>query len=126
MKLSMMFMINAVVAVLFGLGFVLMPATVLSFYAVQLSDAGLFIARLLGMEFIGFAIITWQLRYAEAGSGEVRGVMLGLWVSELLGFVCSLYYQLQGIANGLGWSTVVIYLLLGLGFLYFYMKKPAV
>jgi hypothetical protein len=125
MKLSVLFMINAVVAILFGLGFVLAPATVLSFYAVELPSAGLYIARLLGCAFIGFGIITWILRNEAEGSGAVRGVLLGLWVSELLGFVFSLYYQLQPVANNLGWLTVALYLLLGLGFLYFYFKKPA-
>ena len=125
MKLSVLFIINAVVAILFGLAFVLVPATTLSLYAVELPTPGIFIARLFGGALIGFGIITWMLRNAAAASNEVRGVLLGLWVSELLGFVFSLYYKLTAPTNSMGWSTVVIYLLLGLGFLYFYVKKPA-
>ena len=125
MKLSAMFTINTVVSILFGLGFVVMPATLLSFYAVVLPDAGLYISRLLGCALIGFGIITWLLRNVAEGSGEGRGMLLGLWVSDLLAFAFSLYYQLQEIANALGWLTVALYLLLGLGFLYFYFKKPA-
>ena len=125
MKLSVLFIINAVVAILFGLAFVIVPAMTLSFYAVELPTPGIYIARLFGVALIGFGIITWMLRNAAESSREVRGVLLGLWVSELLGFVFSLYYQLTAPTNGLAWSTVVIYLLLGLGFLYFYFKKPA-
>jgi hypothetical protein len=125
MKLSLWFTINAVIAVLFGLGFVLMPAQVLSLYAVVLPVEGLYVARLFGGSLLGFGIITWMLRNSAPASVEVRGVLLGLFVSELLGFVFSLYYQLQGMANSLGWLTVVIYLVLGLGFAYFYFKKPS-
>ena len=125
MKLSLWFTINAVVAILFGLGFVLMPAQVLSLYAIALPVEGIFVARLFGGSLLGFGIITWMLRNVAECSSEVRGVLLGLWVSELLGFAFSLYYQTQGMANSLGWSTVVIYLVLGLVFAYFYFKKPA-
>ena len=81
---------------------------------------------LFGCALIGFGLITWMLRNAAESSSEVRGVLLGLCVSELLGFVFSLYYQLTAPTNSLGWSTVVIYPLLGLGFLYFYFNKSAI
>jgi len=121
MKLSTLFIINTVVAILFGLGFVLIPAQLLSFYAVELNDQGLFIARLLGSAFLGFGIITWLLRNA-IGSPEVKAILLAYAISDLLGFLLSLIYQLQGVANSFGWTTVAIYLLLGLAFAYLYWK----
>jgi hypothetical protein len=96
----------------------------LAAYNVVLSAAGLFIARLLGCAFLGYAIISWLVRNEAVSSTAVRGVVISLWVSDLLAFAFSLYYQLQGIANGLGWLTVALYLLLGLGFLYYYVVKP--
>ena len=99
MKLSVLFIINAVVAVLFGLAFVLIQAMTLTFYAVELPTPGIYIARLFGGALIGFGIVTWMLRNASEKSSEVRGVLLGLWVSELLGFVFSLYYQLTAPTN---------------------------
>ncbi len=124
MKLSTLFIINAIVAILFSLLFVFIPATTLSFYGVQVSAAGLYIARLLGAAFLTFGIISWLVR--DSGSSDaVRAIVLAFLVSDLVGFILSLLYQLQGIANALGWSTVAIYLLLGLGFGYFYWSKPA-
>ena len=122
MKLGTLFVITAVIALLFSLGFVLIPTTLLSLYAVDLNAQGIFISRLLGAAFVIFAIISWQLRNST-GSSEARSVVLAFTVGDLLGFVISLIYQLQGLANALGWSTVAIYLLLGLGFGYFYIKK---
>jgi hypothetical protein len=122
MTLRTLFTINAIVAVLFGLAFLLAPVPLLASYGVELSDAGLYVARLLGSAFIAFALISWFFRDSP-GSSELRAVILALFVSDLIGFVLSLIYQLQGVANALGWSTVVIYLLLGVGFGYFYMSK---
>lgn len=124
MKLSNLFLITAIVAFLFGLLFVFIPATALSWYGIQLSAAGVFIARLLGAAFLGFGIISWMVRNS-GGSDAVRAIVLAFFVSDLIGFILSLLYQLQGLANALGWTTVAIYLLLGLGFGYFYWMRPA-
>lgn len=117
-----LFLINAILAVLFGLGFLLVPVPLLASYGVELNDAGLFITRLLGSEFIGYAIISWLLKDTP-GSSELRAVILAMFVSDLIAFVLALIYQLQGVANALGWLTVAIYLLLAAGFGYFYFSK---
>ena len=122
MKLSNLFLINAVVAILFGLGFILIPVTVLSWYGVALNEAGLFVASLYGSALITFGLISWLVRNL-ASSDTLRAVILSFFIGDAIGFVLSLINQLQGVANSFGWSTVVIYLLLGLGFGYFYMKK---
>ena len=109
MKLSTLLAINAVFAVIFGLGFLLIPETLLSFYGVSLGAAGLYLGRLLGGAFLGYGILSWLVR---DGSGpEMRAVILALFVSKIISFVITVYYQLQGISNALGWSTAVIYLL---------------
>lgn len=121
MKLSTLFVINAVIAFVFGIGFVLIPNTLVSFYGVELNTAGTHLARLLGGAFIGYGLISWLLK--DSSGPDQRSVVLALTVSELLGFVIALMDQLQGNSNALGWSTVVIYLVMGLAFGYFYFKK---
>ena len=127
MKLSTLFIINTIVAILFGLGFVLLPATVLSWYGVTLNDAGLYIARLFGGSLLGFGIISWLVRDSagSAATTQLRAILLAFFISDVLGFVLSLIYQLQGVANALGWSTVVISLLLGLAFGYYWRQRAA-
>jgi hypothetical protein len=124
MKLGTLFLINSIIAVLFGLLFVLIPAVGLSWYGIQLSVAGNFIARLMGAAFLGFGVISWLVRNS-AGSDEARSIALGFFVADIIGFLFSLIYQLQGVANGLGWTTVALYLLLSLGFGYFYWMRPS-
>jgi hypothetical protein len=121
MKLRNFFLVNAVVAVLFGLGFVIIPATVLSWYGVELAPAGLFVSRLYGSALLTFAFISLLVRRLPT-SEALLAILLSFFLGDAIGFVLFLIFQLQGIANALGWSTVVIYLQLGLGFGYFYTK----
>ena len=124
MKLNTFMAIVAVVAGLFGLGFVFVPEQVLSFYGAA-PDAGVnYMAQLLGAALLGFAVILWLCKDAE-DSPVRQAILLGLFVAEGVGFVVALIVQLGGGINALGWSTVLIYLLFALGFGYFRFIKSA-
>ena len=124
MKLSTLMVINTIVALLFGLAFVLMAGTLLSFYGTTLSPGGLVVARLFGTALLGYAVLTWFARNTEESEAR-RAIVLALFVSDVVGFIVALVGQLSGAVNALGWSTVVIYLLLALGFGYFQFMKPS-
>lgn len=118
MSLSLLFAINAVVAVLFGLGFVFAPNMLLAHYGVGVGAGGEFMTQICGAAFIGFGLVAWAMRRATAGA--VRdGVLLGFLVGMVVGFVVALMGQLAGVTNALGWSTVALYGLFALGFGYY-------
>ena len=121
-----LFIVNSIVAILFGLGFVLIPSTVVDYYGVELSDAGLYVAQLLGAAFIGFAFLTWFAKDSRESSAR-RAILLAMLVSDAIGFVVALLMQIAdpAIVNSLGWLTVAIYLLLALGWGYFYFLQPS-
>lgn len=123
MKLNIFMIIVAVVAGLFGLGFVFIPEQVLSFYGTTPVASTSYMAQLLGAALLGFAIILWLCKDAE-DSPMRQAILLGLFVAEGVGFVVALMAQLGGGINALGWSTVAIYLLFALGFGYFRFLKP--
>ena len=124
MKLSTLFTINAIVAFLFGLTFVLVPGTAMSFYGITLSLGGIIVAQLFGACLLGYAVLTWSAR--NAGESEARNaIVLAMFLSETIGFIVALLGQLSGAVNSLGWSTVLLYLVLALGFGYFQFMKPS-
>ena len=124
MKLGNLCVINTVIAGLFGLAFVFAPARLLAQYGLAVDPGFGLIAQLFGAALIGYAILTWQAR--NAGESDARrAIVFALFVADFVGFVVALIAQLRGVVNSLGWSTVVIYLLLGIGFAYFYFAKPA-
>jgi hypothetical protein len=114
--------VSAVVAVLFGVAFVAVPGTTLSLYGVTLDKAGTLVAQFFGAALIGVGLINWSARSSPDGG---RVVVLGNLVGDAVGFVVALLGQLAGIVNALGWSTVAIYLVLGLGFAYLQFMAPA-
>lgn len=124
MNLSLLMTINAVVAVIFGIGFVVSPGATLAFYGIAPDAAFRLVSQLFGAALIGFAVLTWSARNAAASDAR-KAIVLALFVADGLGFVLSLIGQLQGVANALGWLNVVIYLLLALGFGYFQFLKPS-
>jgi hypothetical protein len=111
--------IAAIIAFIFGLGFILMPAQLVSFYNVELNPAGVLIAQLYGGALLGFGLLNWLGRgLNDAGARQV--ILTSNLAADALGLVFSLIGQLGGVpdVNALGWSTVLLYLLLTAGFGY--------
>lgn len=122
MKPNTFLAIAAIVAFLFGLAFILMPVQTMSMYGVTLDITGRFLGRYLGSAFLGVAVLNWLGRNSKDNEA-FRAILLGDFVLALTGFVVALFDVFTGIGNALVWSTVVIYLVLGAGFGYFYFKK---
>ncbi len=122
MNLKNLLLINAIAALFFGVVFVLLPEQTLAQYGVKfMPKAGIYVGRLFGAALLGIAVISW---FARSMGAEARtSIVLGLLVVNGVGFIVSLLAQLDGVVNNLGWSTVAIYLLLGLGFGYFRFIK---
>lgn len=123
MKLSNLMVVTAVVAILFGIAFVLAAGPLISLYGGTLTPAGTVVAQLFGAALIGYAVVNWFARNAKE-TEALRAIVLANFVADAIGFVVALLGQLSGAANALGWSTVAIYLLLALGFGYFQFMKP--
>ena len=124
MKLNTLMVINAIVAAVFGIAFVLVPAQVIQLYGITVDAPLKYVGQLFGASLVGFAFLTWSARNATDSDAR-KAIVLALFVSEGVGFIVALIGQLAGVVNSLGWSTVAIYLLLALGFGYFQFARPA-
>jgi hypothetical protein len=105
---------------------VLVTLPFVALYNVTLNAGGVFVGQLFGAALIGFGVLNWFARTVTDSKG-VRAVVLANLVGDVVGFVIALVGQLTGVGgvNQFGWSTVVIYLLLALGFAYFQFVKPS-
>ncbi len=117
--------VASIVAFVFGLGFVLVTMPLVALYSVTLNAGGVFVGQLFGAALLGFGVLNWFAR-PVTDSKAVQAVVLANLVADAVGFVLALLGQLTqvGGVNQLGWSTVVIYLLLALSFAYFQFVKP--
>ena len=64
MKLKTLMIINTVVALVFGIAFVLIPWQVFKIYSPGSSEILNYMGQLLGAAFIGFGLISWRARNA--------------------------------------------------------------
>ena len=123
MKLEVLFIITATIAIVFGVVFVIIPTQVYSLYGIE-TDAGLnYMGQLFGAALIAIGLISWHSRNA-ADSDARKAIILSIFIADGIGFVVALIGQLNNVVNALGWLTVVIYLLLTIGFGYFQFSKP--
>ena len=123
MKLKVLFIITAIVAIVFGVIFVIIPAQLYSLYGVE-SGAGLnYMGQLFGAALIAIGLVSWQSRNA-ADSDARKAIVFSFFIADGIGFVVALIGQLNEVVGSLGWLTVAIYFLLSLGFGYFQFSKP--
>ena len=115
----------SVVAFLFALGFILMPAQLIKLYNVTLNEGGILISQLFGATLLGFGLLNWSARSWGAGEAT-RAVLMANLATDAIGLIFALIGQLGGVpgVNALGWSTVVIYLILTAGFAYLRFATP--
>ncbi len=120
MKLNTLMLIAAIVAFIFGLGFILAPVASMGFYGTTLDQSGVFLGRYFGAALLGYAFLAYLNR-----NNASKGVQTGFFAAMVLGFVVALYDAVAGTHNGLVWLNVVVYLLLGVGFGYFAFGKSS-
>ena len=119
MKLSTLLSIVAIVAILFGIAFLLIPGALLAQYGVIVADPHVIImSRFFGAALVNLGILLWLARNVVDSQARKAIVLSGL-VGNLIGFLVALNGQMQGLTNALGWSTVLIYGFFAAGFAYF-------
>jgi len=110
-----MLVISAILLILYGLGFVFIPNTLLSFYNVQLELDGIVLTQLLGAAFMGFGLLNWQTWKSIKGA-ENRYILNANIIHFFVGFLALLIGRINGAGNELIWLNIFLYLIFALGF----------
>jgi hypothetical protein len=118
-------MVDALIALVFGLGLVVAPALILSILGAHTDDAGIVVARLLGATLLGYAGIDWSTMRA-ADSGLRTNIIRTEAAVDVLAFVVSVAATIAGTVNILGWSLVVTFAALAAARLYGTAATPRV
>jgi len=118
MKLSHVFIFNTLAGLSYAAGFLIIPATIMSWHGITADAYTILMARYFGVALLGIGLVTWLVRNAPE-SNTRDGIATGLALSYIVGFAVSLQGTLTGQMNALGWLPVAVYLLLFVGFGYF-------
>jgi hypothetical protein len=123
MNLRTFFVINAVVALVYAIGLILAPAAMNATYGLT-TDAGLqIISRFFGVELLILGVLSWLAK--DFTGANARPILISGLVGNVVGTLVALMGTLGGVMGSLGWSAVLIYLLLGLAHAYFLFMKTS-
>ena len=124
MGLKILLVINAIVTVVFGVAFIFAPSYVYSQYGIESNLNLNYMGQIFGAALLAIAILSWLVKNTNDSVAR-RAIVVAFFVGDTVGFIVSLIAQIRGAMNALGWSVVVIYLLLALGFASFTFKKSS-
>lgn len=125
MKLSYFFIANALLAVVGGLGLLVMPEQLMSSQGTSLNAGGVYIARIMGMLLLGMALVSWQVRNLK--DGDLLKPLLSAFALVHLGIVVLNIWALNSnLVNSTGWGDIVLHGALGSGFLYYLLNPKKV
>jgi hypothetical protein len=115
MRLPLLFLVASVLALVFGLGFLLFPSVMLPIYGVDPEPAAVLLARFFGVALVHLGVALCLMREVRDPTAQ-RGLLLAGVVGSAAGIAVGLMGVLGGVVNATGWSTVAIYALLLLGY----------
>jgi hypothetical protein len=104
-----LFLVSFIVELIFALGFLAIPGTLLGTFGVKMDPFGLVLARLFGSALLAFCTLLWYAREKEAKDLK-KAAVRSMFVYWLISTVLLVSTQLNGMLNSMGWSTVVLHL----------------
>ena len=120
MTLRNLLLATTAIAVVFGLGYLLLPGITMGLFGMKTDATGLLATRFFGGAVLGFGVLAWMHR--EGSRALCSRVVPSFTVVFALAFVLALFAQFSGLLNALGWASVALFLLLALGYGYFQFR----
>ncbi len=123
MTYRILFVLNAIVAFLFGVAFLFVSSMALKQFGVDDYASTKMMAQFYGTAMVALGLVLW---FAKDIADEA--VSRGLGISLLIGALAGLTITIMGTVNGtlrsFGWVAMLIYVLFGLGYAYLIFLRP--
>ena len=124
MNFRNLMIVTAVTTIGFGAGFVIAPTQLGSLYGMSSTPTSEFALRMYATVLIGIGLLAWLIRQSQ-DSDIQKSALFAFFVTDFGGFLVVLFAQLAGLMNALGWSVVVLLLLLSAAYAYLRFAKQA-
>lgn len=110
--------IQAVIAIVYAIGFLLIPGPLSSLYGAIATPSALLAFRYFGAALLSVGLIFWFAKDI-ADQATRDAILTGAGIANATGIIVSLWGTLGGIMNILGWTVVLLYIALTAGCFYF-------
>ena len=121
MSINTFIKIAGAVAILFGIGWLVVPRFMAATYGVVVLGDVILVTRFLGLTSISWGLVGVLVSQSTDWIA-LRGVVVGGAVGNILGVIVSAWYTINGVLNAAGWSAVILYGIFFLGFAYYAMS----
>lgn len=123
MKVSTLLKFTAIFGFLFGIGYLLFPKQLLTFFGVDFNESTLMTARFFGGAIIGYGVLAWSARNTEDLQSR-RSIKLAIFMTCLIALVLSVISWISNFFTAFAWIPVVFFILITAAFGYFRFIKP--
>ena len=124
MRLRTLLLVAGLLALIFGAGFLFIPQTLLPLYGLQSDPDTKIMSRFFGVALVNLGSALYLIRDVQEAPAQRALVVAGV-IGSVAGLAVALAGQLGGVDNSMGWSTVVIYGALLLGYSSFLRSRPS-
>ncbi len=123
MNYRIMFLINAFIAILLGLGFLVLPDRILGQFGVDGYAATKLLSQFFGTAMLGLGLLLWFAKDVTEANLQ-KGMGIALLVGAAAGLAITVLGTTSGILRSNWWIAMVLYTLLGLANAYLVFLKP--
>ena len=123
MNYRIMFMLNALVAFVFGVGFLIVPSIALKQFGVDEYASTRLVSQFFGTAMLAIGLLLWFAKDVT-DEGAQRGMGIALLVGALSGLIIAVMGTVSGAMRTNGWLAIVLYVVFGLGYAYLIFLKP--
>lgn len=123
MNYRIMFLINALIAVLLGLGFLILPNRILDQFGVDGYAATKLISQFFGTAMLGLGLLLWFAKDVTDANLQ-KGMAIALLVGAVAGSFITVMGTTSGVLRANWWMALVVYTILGLAYGYLLFQKP--
>jgi hypothetical protein len=118
MNVKVFLAIAAAIGVLYGIAFVVIPELTLATYGMAPDGSTVLAGRYFGLTLLGLGLAAWFVR-ETSDAKALRGLLSALAIQSAVGVLVSIFGTVNGTMNAMGWSAVLIYLVLFVGYIYY-------
>jgi len=121
---QLMFILNAIVAVALGVGFLIVPATMLDFFGAETRVPELLLARFFGSTMITIGLLLWFAK--DVDETVQRWMAISLIAGAVFGLIVTLFgvSRASGVIRSNGWLAILLYVLFALGYAFLAFLQP--